>query len=405
MMKEAGSPLEAGSGVALGSADERGTHLGGVYLRQLDTLRAAAVGVVIVSHWAPGLQIPGLNGILGVRLFFVISGFLITGILLRARHDAAALGTPRRRLLRSFYLRRALRILPLFYATLLVTWLLGFPNVRLTLPWHVLYSSNILFSLRGEWFAEVSHFWSLAVEEQFYLVWPLFLIFLPRRAVPWFMAGSVLLAFLYRIAGQTLLGLNDVTLVVLPFASLDMVGIGGLCAYLQAWDARRLEVPARWVAVAGAVAWVALRGGSESLLFVTMRDVVRVLTLAAIVVVASNGIGGWIGTLFSLRPLVYLGRISYSLYLFHPFVPILTLPLLAGLNPRVQPWVNLVVLIAASALSWRFFEGPINHLKRHFPYVPQPQPAGDTLDGAVQTWLPRQDPRTASQTSDVATPR
>jgi peptidoglycan/LPS O-acetylase OafA/YrhL len=385
-MTSFGRSPDLAADVVLRSEDERGAHSGGTYRRQLDTLRAVAVGLVIVSHWAPEIRIPGLSGLLGVRLFFVISGFLITGILLDARHDAATLGTSRRRVLGSFYARRALRILPVFYATLAVTWALGFPNVRDTLLWHVFYASNILFSLRADWLGEVSHFWSLAVEEQFYLVWPLFVMFLPRRVLPWFMGASIAAAFVFRIVGTAVLHLNPVALVALPLASLDMLAAGGLCAYLQRteWQ-KRLEAPARWTAVVGFLSWIALRvvSDSESLAFTTMRDLVRVAMLAAAVLVAWYGVAGPLGRLLSLRWVVYVGRISYSLYLFHIFVPLLTRRVVPPMHPILTFGMNLAVLLAVSSLSWRFFEAPVNSLKRHFPYVRGPAAAvSETYPGA-----------------------
>lgn len=119
-------------------------------MKQLDGLRALAVFAVLWTHYVPPALWPlGLNpGHFGVQLFFVLSGFLITGILLQER--SATLSGPQTMVtaLRQFYLRRFLRIFPLFYAVLLVAFLVNIPLVRESLPWHVFYLSNVYLSLR-----------------------------------------------------------------------------------------------------------------------------------------------------------------------------------------------------------------------------------------------------------------
>lgn len=145
------------------------------YMPHLDGLRAFAVGLVIYSHWMPGhyqFKLPW--GSAGVQLFFVLSGFLITGILLRCRTSVARLSA-----LRAFYVRRILRIFPLFYCVLLLAYVLNIEPVRETVFWHLPYLSNFYFFSIGRWDGDISHFWSLAVEEQFYLFWPAIVMFVP----------------------------------------------------------------------------------------------------------------------------------------------------------------------------------------------------------------------------------
>src|SRR5262245_34719431 len=145
-----------------------------VRLPQLDGLRALAVLGVLVCHstdseWAH-------LGPFGVRLFFVISGFLITRILLEQR------GAPVGSVLRAFYWRRLGRIAPLYYVALIVYWSFGVPGARELWPWLVTYTSNMVDPATPLGF--VGHFWSLAVEEQFYLVWPPLVLLLSRRTLP-----------------------------------------------------------------------------------------------------------------------------------------------------------------------------------------------------------------------------
>ena len=155
-------------------------------LTALDGLRGIAVTLVIAYHsLALGAEDhhafePFHPGSFGVRLFFVLSGYLITGIFIKARTDAEAADWPLRRVLLAFYLRRVLRIFPVAYLCILVAWLIGDRSVTRYAAWYLTYAQNILFADVG-WQGKLTHFWSLAVEEQFYLVWPFLALWLPRR--------------------------------------------------------------------------------------------------------------------------------------------------------------------------------------------------------------------------------
>ena len=119
---------------------------------------------------------PRIGGVdlalLGVWLFFVLSGFLITGILLRSRDQVDYGGYQGRFVLRQFYARRILRIFPLYYSVLLLAATIDLGDVRDTIFWHLAYLSNYLFATQQYWGAVTAHFWSLSVEEQFYILWP-----------------------------------------------------------------------------------------------------------------------------------------------------------------------------------------------------------------------------------------
>src|SRR6187402_354046 len=155
---------------------------------------------------------------MGVRLCFVISGFLITGILLSWRNQPLGLA------LKTFYRRRALRIFPLFYFVLAAAAVLNIGPVRDTLVWHVSYLSNFYFYLRGDWHGSVSHLWSLAVEEQFYLVWPWLLLCAPAR---WLRPAIVAMIAVAPVSRLLFPHPMD---SVLPTSCLDSLGLGALLA-------------------------------------------------------------------------------------------------------------------------------------------------------------------------------
>ncbi|OHV88682.1 acyltransferase family protein [Mesorhizobium sp. ORS 3428] len=344
---------------------------------QLDTLRAVAVTLVLYAHFlAPGGT--SFLGHLGVRLFFVLSGFLITRILLEAR-DAARFEAGAA--LRSFYARRVIRIFPPYFAVLALVWLTDLEQSRSSLAWHALYLSNFWYAQRNDWTPWLlCHFWSLSIEEQFYLAWPLIVLLAPRKRIEAITIGVIAFSLAYRfywpIAADPALARD-----LLPPASMDALGCGALLAVRRA---RGADAP-RWMRLG----WPTL---AAIFLLVVWSDpgpansawewprwlLVQVLPLAplvAIVAACSNGLGGTPGRLAELPPLLFLGRISYGVYLYHP--------ILLAYAVKAQPWLPLNVseqgpgrfLVAGAAtltvasLSWALFEKPLNSLKRYFPYV------------------------------------
>ena len=173
------------------------------YYKQLDGLRAFAVIAVIISHWFPHTHF--LNsylplGILGVCLFFVLSGFLITGILIKSKESLESgktIGT----VALNFFTRRSLRLFPAFYLTILIVILFDYnPNEQGPFYWHIAYLSNVVVYLKNAWIGRLSHFWTLAVEEQFYFIWFWIVILVHKKylkaAIFSFLAMGLLFRFL-----------------------------------------------------------------------------------------------------------------------------------------------------------------------------------------------------------------
>ena len=365
---------------------------------QLDALRAFAVLGVLASHFCRGTPALAPAGHLGVRLFFVLSGFLITGILLRCRtlvDDGQDAGFT----LRRFYARRALRIAPLYYAVLLVTWLAGVPETRAALWWHVAYLSNAYFTLTGAWQGPLSHLWSLAVEEQFYLVWPALVLWVPRQRLRHAVIAVAAVGPLYRAVGE-LAGLPIMALWTMPFVALDAFGLGALLALHE--DESRVGVGAAggsgpgdaqgarsrfphwlwWATTMSLPALLWCLGGWTSrpapLLWVMDHGLAELMWTAvfgALVLGAARGFRGWPGRVLTWPPLAYVGRVSYGVYVIHLFVPLFVPRALAavGLEYPTGEGLQFVYLTGASvalaALSWSLYERPINALKRRLPYA------------------------------------
>jgi peptidoglycan/LPS O-acetylase OafA/YrhL len=318
-------------------------------LPQLDGLRAVAVIFVMAFHFIPWVGDYAPLGSIGVRLFFVLSGFLITRILLASRQEDIAIA------LRSFYIRRGLRIFPLFYFVLALAALINIGPVRSTIGWHVSYLTNVYLFDRGSWHGSISHLWSLAVEEQFYLVWPLLVLWLPERRLPIAITAMVCAAPLSRM----LIGgpMNS----VLPLSCVDSLGAGALLA-LPATRRPMMNVgfllglPLMFVSLA-------LRAtGSVSLPGEVALDLGASLSAAWIVGRAAKGFAGSIGRFLIARPVTYLGTISYGLYLYHGFMPYVVGRYVTGfveMHWTTRSVLLTVATITTAAASWQLLEAPI----------------------------------------------
>ena len=312
-----------------------------------------AVTFVMAFHFVPGVDRYAPLGSIGVRLFFVLSGFLITRILLESR------AWPAGHALTIFYARRALRIFPLFYLVLALAAVIDIGPVRQTIGWHVTYLTNIYLFERGSWHGSISHLWSLAVEEQFYLVWPIIMLTVSERRLPAIITATIVAAPITRL----LIGgpMNS----VLPASCLDSLGAGALLAL----PATR-QTMTRVGLVAGlpllAVSLALRYAGFAGVPLEVALDLGVSLSAAWLVGRATGGFAGIAGRCLSVRPVVYLGTISYGVYLFHGFMPYVLGRYVVGFVDIAWPARALLLTaatIAIASLSWRFFEKPLLALK------------------------------------------
>jgi len=348
------------------------------HLPQLDGLRALAVLFVCWHHWMPRRYHAGINwGATGVDLFFVLSGFLITGILLACRRPIEAgtqtVGFTAGR----FYARRFLRIFPLYYAVLALA------SVALALETGILVSLwTYTFNLWGAWRGAlsgtwISHFWSLAVEEQFYLVWPWVVLCVPRRALVPVVAATIAVGPLSRAllfaAGAPFDAMRMVTT-----SCLDLLAAGALGAVLVERDGLAQVLRGRFGRALGLGGgalflwglWIQRQGHADG---ATQLEVLVVYArwpfFTWLVLRAAQGFGGVLATLLESRPLAFVGKISYGVYVFHAFALALDRVGLAGLHPLLRLPAYLAFTLVVSWLSWTFFESRLNALKDRFPYV------------------------------------
>ena len=346
------------------------------YMPQLDGLRAVAVLCIMWHHWAPERFDTGIPLDRAVQLFFVLSGFLITGILLDARTSAEQIGGQLRGVLKSFYARRFLRIFPLYYTVLLVACLYGVAGLPANWTWHALYASNFCFLIYPGWGTPIGHFWSLAVEEQFYLIWPVLILSVPVRTIPLALAITAVVGPAYRIAG-TYFAENGIWFIGTP-GSFDSLALGGILAYARRHPSKLWGTFSRyrWLLFSVSTMLVVCMSQLDGLPKWVQALDFFLLSASFSVVIFQTAVGfpGMCGAILSSATLRYVGRISYGLYVFHNFASIPTREILRAipalkLIPGNFMLCNLVVTLTVASLSWHILERPLNDLKKYFPYV------------------------------------
>ena len=344
----------------------------------LDGVRAIAVTLVILFHLTPGTTI---GGYLGVDLFFVVSGYLITTLLLRERNETGRIG------LGAFWSRRARRLLPALAALVLIcctaAWAVG-GDVLVGLGLQVLgaatFSSNwLLLAAGSSYFGDslpelFRNLWSLAVEEQFYLIWPLLLVLvLVRMPRPLRLVLVGLLATASAAAMWVLYTPTDPNRVYYGTDTHAFgLAIGAFLALLAiSWPRRALEwsrAARRLLGIAGPAALLALLGFALLMPgdapFVFRGGLIIVAVLTAVVIATLLVPNTPLARLLDLGVFRWVGKRSYGLYLWHWPVFVLVISALPGWQRGgVSGWalggIALVISVAAAALSYRFIEQPI----------------------------------------------
>jgi len=342
-------------------------------LSGLDGLRAIAVTAVVLYHFLPDSL---TGGFVGVDVFFVISGFLITTLLVRERATTGRIS------LGGFWRRRARRLLPALALVVVVcsavALFLG-GDVLVGLGTQVLgaatFSSNWLYILLGGSYFDATtpelfrNLWSLAVEEQFYLLWPLLLLLLLLVKSPLLraaIAGAIAAA---SATAMFLLATEDGTRVYYGTDTHSFgLALGAALAFVLSRDA---PAPARaWRVILPIVGALALAGVilvavllPEASALTTHGGLALVAVLTAIAIAGATAAGSWLGRALDVAPMRWVGERSYGLYLWHWPVLVLAVAALPIDSPWwIAPSIALVTTVVVSALSYRFVESP---LRRH----------------------------------------
>ena len=344
---------------------------------ELDGLRALAVLAVLLRHC---FVLNGTRywkianfGWAGVDLFFVLSGFLITGILFRAKGD--------KNYYRNFYARRVLRIWPAYFLLLLAVLTLHLlwpqlnPVITRIKPWAYVFFVQNLFPWQ-DFGAALQPTWSLGVEEQFYMFWPFLVAACSPRGLLKACGIILVISPLARLAVAYYTGTWELAYTS-TYCRIDALGYGAAVAVLtqqQLVPAEKLLRLSRFgMAALGAVllyCFGTIEG--SGLEFLGLYSVLA-LFFACVLVFVLSPAGAWLKWVLRLPPLRYVGKISYGLYLCH----VLCFALLEktrfyswlvekGAGPVILAAVQIGVAVAVASISWFAFENPILRLKGRF---------------------------------------
>lgn len=357
------------------------------YYKTLDSIRAFAVFLVIFSHWVHNDIVLALHfGDAGVDIFFVLSGFLITHNLLKEKKDSSNNLGIKFKHLKNFIFRRSLRIFPIYYVLILVLALVGtetYTSIGENLAYYLSYTSNILFFRTQQWDGMLSHLWSLAVEEQFYLIWPWLIIFVPEKHVFKVIIGSFIFGILSTFVLKAIFPGKDMLDVLTP-TCFDAFSLGGIWAYLKVYQTEKIEHYKRAFLKIGILCFVffLFREIYQFDPLIPNRTFISVIALA-LIIFAIEFNNTWVHNfILENRFLIFIGKISYGVYLFHPIIPWacneVYLQMAASFDFIHQiPTENIAVraffftsrfalLIVFCWFSFTYFENPINKLKHRF---------------------------------------
>lgn len=360
-------------------------------IKGLDGLRAIAFLLVLLFHTRFGTF-----GWVGVQLFFVLSGFLITGILLdMKKHMKTGVYFIK------FYGRRFLRIIPLYYlylvlATLLAVYLIETQNHKKymlvlwdQLPFAAAYVYNFFMatSLFHETFMFLTHLWSLAVEEQFYIVWPLVVFLIPFRHLKKAFWGAILLApvfrlfvlWFYQTQPYAILGDMNEAVYALPFSHFDAFACGALLNLIPRIPKAKLQflILLLLLPFVGMLAdyltvgqWnVNASFGWELLLPNAYKSVWGYSLLNYLFMLLIYGVAheGWFLKFLDHSWMRYLGRISYGLYVYHYAVYFMVTQIIfQSADQYTGALITFLVTVLIASISFRFFEKPIDNLKERW---------------------------------------
>jgi peptidoglycan/LPS O-acetylase OafA/YrhL len=355
------------------------------YIPQLDSLRAIAIVSVVVAHWFPkdSFLYALSSAINAPSFFFTLSGFLITAILIKAKDNRHTHNISITTILKDFYIKRSLRLFPGYFLVVGTWWFTKPGNEPFSLVYFATFTSNIYTWKIQQWPA-LAHLWSMAVEEQFYLCWPLVVLFTNRR----YLAPVILVFTGIGLIWQQFYMPNEYA-GVRTLSCLDCLSIGALLAYILRYQP---DILRRYYALI-----TVLAGLSLMLVIVQVAiydaEIIRNRTLVSIItfwiitffVIKGDAKNYLFSQLLKNRLLMQVGKISYGIYLYHFILPYFTNSYFIKLNTHLfshapTAWENnillaenFVVLLGLSYLSYYHFELPVQSLKRFFT-----APAGTT---------------------------
>ncbi|MBL0359217.1 MAG: acyltransferase [Chitinophagaceae bacterium] len=372
------------------------------YNPQIDGLRFCAVLFVVCYHWIPSIAHLEISSFFGgvINFFFVLSSFLITRLLFSAKEKGVGLGVSKFKVMLVFILRRTIRIFPAYYLFLLLLLLLPTigNEVRENAGMYFSYLANYHIYQGHDFPMVTPHIWTLAVEEQFYLVWPLLILFIPHRHLLKTLVGIIISSVVLRAI--TFNPAAGVPQAILTQYCVDAFAVGALLAYkYTAPDNEKKAINKYlnillYIGIPLGIIIILTRSYYFSFVF---NRLLFALISVKVLEGAVAGYKSYLGRFLQNNVVLYLGRISYGIYLYHLLVPVVFWKLYdmayayiktshpsfyASHLKAISNVENFLVLqgvgfviyallvVGIASLSWKFVEKPLNKLKVAYNFKP-----------------------------------
>lgn len=317
----------------------------------------------------------------GVILFFVLSGYLISNILFEQKEKIDAGISTIGESLKSFYFRRFIRIFPIYYLLIIYLYNIDYQNTRTIFPWLVTYTSNLLESSTGKYVGNFNHFWSLAVEEQFYLIWPFIILFVNNKKIFKVIIAFMIISFLSRLTCFIIEPKKWMLAAYLTPNLFLPLCLGALLAYTKRYNSKINNLFNNIGLMYGIIivycfAYYWIHYVKQiSIYDILIDEYLYAFACVFIISRASHNGFRFIGKGFLEHDMiVFIGKISYGLYVYHLFIgnffwDYLTKEYKIGLESKGAMWFTYFALtIIISIISYYIIEKPINKLKVYFNY-------------------------------------
>ncbi|CAN5820039.1 hypothetical protein BH11BAC3_BH11BAC3_29630 [soil metagenome] len=345
------------------------------HFTELDGVRAVAALMVMFFHFFKGLETQNavlitiqkyaIFGQTGVSLFFVLSGFLITRILYNTKQSTSYFS--------KFYIRRSLRIFPLYFLFLIIYYFLmpvleNMPLVPFGQQiWYWVYLQNVAMTFNWSNIGP-NHFWSLAVEEHFYLFWPLVIYFFDKSKIKLVIILLIITAFITRV----IMLKNSLGVFYFTFTRMDELVVGALLAM---WEVENKLIPEKakmfklllGITAIPTVILFVLFNGKEMVAVQSIKFILlSVFYFSLIGLLITLKENNWFKKIFQIKPLSYTGKISYGLYVYHPLCFYIVSTYLKIDSIILSFIVSFGFAYLIAALSYAFYESKFIALKKKF---------------------------------------
>lgn len=352
-----------------------------MHYKQLDGLRFFAVISVIFHHITPLPKIFDFDlGSFGVNLFFVISGFLITEILIRQKIKK----TPLFFALKTFFVRRILRIFPLYFLYIFICFIIVPNQTSEYLNWLLTYTINIWIVVKNQlafWY--FTHLWSLSVEEQFYLFWPFLILISPIKRLKFLFILMIFFSIVFRLVATIYFSnYNLFNYTMLP-TTLDCFGAGALLAYMKEFKPNQLNnlLKCNYLIFIGVILFILNNKFGTTLTQQSFgKSIIAFISFYLVGLCSTSLFVGKLKLILENKIIMYLGRISYGMYVYHlliwgsfgkyftDFWQYLN-PITLSLSKSFFEFIFISIgTIIVSILSYELFEKQFLNLKRYILY-------------------------------------